>query len=223
MSCTACGPGSVGESATTTSDVLIPPWPGAHPTKHMGQTKEKDWRPELNQNRAYSSRQSFRSIGTASLSAPNELVERRCWGMAKPVVADDLWTAVAPLLPPERPKPKGGRPRLPDRAALTGIVLVLTAGAAWERRPVERGCGSGMTCWRRLRDWQTAGVWSRLHRVLLERLQAAEAIDWSRAALDSASIGAKREARRSAPIRRTAVSPAPSATLSRTPAARRWT
>ena len=142
--------------------------------------------------------------------------------MAKPLVFDDLWAAVAPLLPPERPKPQGGRPRVSDRAALTGIVFVLTTGTAWERLPVEMGCGSGMTCWRRLRDWQEAGVWSRLHRVLLERLQAAEAIDWSRAALDSASIGAKRGARRSAPTRRTAASRAPSATSSRTPAARRW-
>jgi transposase len=141
--------------------------------------------------------------------------------MAKPLVPDDLWAAVAPLLPPERPKPQGGRPRLSDRAALTGIVFVLTTGTAWERLPVEMGCGSGMTCWRRLRDWQEAGVWSRLHRVLLERLQAAEAIDWSRAALDSASIGAKKGARRSARTRRTAASRAPNAISSRTLAARR--
>jgi transposase len=141
--------------------------------------------------------------------------------MAKPLVPDDLWAAVAPLLPPERPKPKGGRPRLSDRAALTGIVFVLTTGTAWERLPVEMGCGSGMTCWRRLRDWQAAGVWSRLHRLLLERLQAAEAIDWSRAALDSASIAAKRGVRRSAQTRRIAAGRAPSATWSQTPAARR--
>jgi transposase len=101
-----------------------------------------------------------------------------------PLVPDDLGAVVAPLLPPERPKPQGGWPRLSDRAALTGIVFVLTAGTAWERLPVEMGCGSS--------------VWSRLHRVLLEHLQAAEAFDGSRAALDSASVGAKREARRSA-------------------------
>jgi len=141
--------------------------------------------------------------------------------MAKPLVPDDLWAAVEPLLPRERPKPQGGRPRLPDRAALTGIMFVLTTGTAWERLPVEMGCGSGMTCWRRLRDWQAAGVWSRLHRVLLERLQAAAAIDWSRAALDSASIGAKRGARRSGRTPQTAASRVPSATLSRTPAERR--
>jgi transposase len=73
-------------------------------------------------------------------------------------VSDDLWAAVAPLLPPERPKPKGGRPRIPDRAALTGILFVLRTGTPWEHLPAEMDFGSGMTCWRRLRDWQAAGV-----------------------------------------------------------------
>jgi transposase len=112
--------------------------------------------------------------------------------MAKRLVTDELWEVVAPLLPPEPPKPKGGRPRLDDRAALTGILFVLKSGIPWEMLPQELGCGSGMTCWRRLRDWQAAGVWDRLHRVLLNRLGERDAIDWSRAALDSASIPAKR-------------------------------
>ncbi|WP_043838881.1 IS5 family transposase, partial [Muricoccus aerilatus] len=101
--------------------------------------------------------------------------------MAKPLVPDDLWAAIEPLLPRERPKPKGGRPRLPDRAALTGILFVLRSGLPWEMLPSEMGCGSGMSCWRRLRDWQEAGVWAALHRALLERLQAAGQIDWRRA------------------------------------------
>ena len=57
-------------------------------------------------------------------------------------------------------------------------------------RPV-LGC-SGKTSWRRLGAWQAAGVWAALHRVLLERLQDADALDWSRAALDSSSVPAKR-------------------------------
>ena len=111
--------------------------------------------------------------------------------MAKLLVSDDLWAVIAPLLPPEPAKPKGGRPRLPDRAALTGILFVLKSGLPWEMLPAEMGCGSGMSCWRRLRDWHEAGVWTALHRVLLERLQAAGQIDWRRAALDSASVPAK--------------------------------
>ena len=111
--------------------------------------------------------------------------------MAKPILPADLWDAIAPLLPPPRAHPQGGRPPIENRAALTGILFVLRTGLSWELLPAEMGCGSGMTCWRRLRDWQAAGVWARLHRVLLERLQAADQLDWSRAALDSASVPAK--------------------------------
>ena len=132
--------------------------------------------------------------------------------MARVLVPDDLWAAAGPLLPPARSRPKGGRPPISDRAALTGIVFVLKSGLAWEMLPAEMGCGSGMSCWRRLRDWQAAGVWAALHRVLLERLHGAGRIDWSRAALDSAGVPAKRGARRPAPTRRTAARRARSAT-----------
>jgi len=94
--------------------------------------------------------------------------------MPQPLVTDALWAIVAPLLPPERPKPKGGRPRVPDRAALTGILFVLKSGIPWGMLPQELGCGSGMTCWRRLRDWQQAGIWERLHHELLNRLDEAD-------------------------------------------------
>lgn len=133
--------------------------------------------------------------------------------MSKPLVSDELWALVAPLLPPEPPKPKGGRPRVSDRAALTGIIFVLKSGIPWEMLPQEMGCGSGVTCWRRLRDWQAAGVWDALHRALLDRLGEAGQIDWSRASLDSASIPAKRGAKPSAPTRRIAANRARSAML----------
>jgi transposase len=135
--------------------------------------------------------------------------------MAKPLVSDVLWEAIAPLLPPEPPKPKGGRPRVPDRAALTGIIFVLRTGLPWEYLPQELGCGSGVTCWRRLREWEQAGVWHRLHLILLDRLGEADKIDWSRASLDASSIPAKRGAvrtRRSAPTRPTVAKPARSGT-----------
>ena len=106
----------------------------------------------------------------------------------RPLVDDELWSYIAPLLPPESPKPKGGRPRVPDRAALTGILFVLLSGIAWEMLPQEMGCGSGMTCWRRLRDWQEDGVWDRLHQVLLDQLGQADRIDWSRASIDSSTV-----------------------------------
>jgi transposase len=133
--------------------------------------------------------------------------------MAKPLVSDDLWAIVAPLLPTEPPKPRGGRPRVPDRACLTGIIFVLKSGIPWEMLPPELGCGSGVTCWRRLRDWQAAGVWERLHHVLLDRLGEADRIDWSRASLDAARIPAKKGAMASARTRRIAASRARNAML----------
>jgi transposase len=133
--------------------------------------------------------------------------------MAKPLISDELWALVAPLLPSEPPKPKGGRPRISDRAALTGIIFVLKSGIPWEMLPQELGCGSGMTCWRRLRDWQEAGVWDRLHQELLDRLGDTGQIDWSRASLDSASIPAKRGASSPDRIRRIGANRARSTTL----------
>ena len=140
----------------------------------------------------------------------------------KQLVPDEIWEAVQPLLPKEPPKPKGGRPRIDDRAALTGIVFVLKSGIPWEMLPQEMGCGSGVTCWRRLKEWQEAGVWRRLLTVLLDRLGEAERIDWSRASLDSASIPAKRGATRPARIRRIRGNRARSATLWSTEVASRW-
>ena len=132
--------------------------------------------------------------------------------MSKPLVPDDLWEAIAPLLPKQRPKPKGGRPRCDDRLALAGIIFVLRSGIPWEMLPREFGC-SGMTCWRRLRDWQTAGVWTTLHLVLLERLSNAGHLDWSRASLDSAAVPAKRGVLKPARTRRIAENRARSAIL----------
>jgi transposase len=133
--------------------------------------------------------------------------------MPKPLVTDELWAVIEPLLPEERPKPKGGRPRVGDRATLTGILFVFKTGVPWEMLPKEMGCGSGMTCWRRLKEWHEAGVWERLHRVLLDRLGRADRIDWSRASLDSASVPAPGGAKRPDRIRRIAANRAPSAIL----------
>jgi transposase len=122
--------------------------------------------------------------------------------MAKPLLSDELWRLIEPLLPRPRPRPKGGRPRVPDRAVLTGILFVLRTGIPWEYLPRESGWGSGVTCWRRLRQWQRAGVWKMLHRLLLRRLREANRIDWSRAVVDSSSIRAVGGAKKRARIRR---------------------
>jgi transposase len=107
------------------------------------------------------------------------------------LASDELWeTVLEPLLPPELPKPKGGRPRLPPRAIFCGIVYVVKTGIPWGLQPREFGC-SGVTCWRRLRHWRNAGVFERLHKTLLDRFSMAGRIDWSTSSLDSASTPAK--------------------------------
>ena len=110
--------------------------------------------------------------------------------MSRPILPDDLWLLLEPPLPRPAASPKGGRPRVTSRQALTGILFVLKTGSAWEDLPTELNCGSGMSCWRYLRDWQLDGTWDRIHAVLLERLDRAGRIDRSRAAVDSSSVRA---------------------------------
>jgi transposase len=111
--------------------------------------------------------------------------------MAKPIVDDRLWKLIEPLFPVKKRRFRyPGRKPLDNRATLTGILFVLRTGIPWEDLPREMGCGSGMTCWRRLRDWWKAGVWSQVHQVLLRELRGADQIDWSRAVVDSSSIRA---------------------------------
>jgi transposase len=110
------------------------------------------------------------------------------------LVPEQLWQAIQPLLPAPARR-YGGRPRVDDRAALVGIIYQLRTGIPWRLLPTEQPrCGSPVTCWRRLRDWQRAGVWQRLHQLLLDQLGRQGQLDWSRASLDSLSVRAKRGA-----------------------------
>ncbi len=127
------------------------------------------------------------------------------------IVSDELWGLVEPLLPRrERRFRYPGRKRLPDREALQGILFVLHTGIAWQHLPAELGFGSGVTCWRRLDEWQRAGVWAQLHALLLARLRAAGELEWSRAIADSSQIQAKKGAPKRARARSTGAVPAPS-------------
>lgn len=119
-------------------------------------------------------------------------VERsvRC-GKPPWIVSDELWDRLEPLLPRrERRFRYPGRRPLPDRAVLRGILYVLHTGIQWEYLPRDLGFGSGMTCRRRLRDWNKAGVRQRLHEVLLAGLNAAARLDWFRCVVDSSHVRA---------------------------------
>lgn len=105
----------------------------------------------------------------------------------KPLVTDALWARVQPLLPRPRRRRRRfpGRKPLDWRKILTGILFVLKTGIAWDDLPAELGCGCGKTCRRCLQSWHQAGVWRRLHALLLAELNGADQIDWERALVDA--------------------------------------
>lgn len=122
-------------------------------------------------------------------------------------ISDELWALIEPLLPRhERRYRYPGRKRIDDRKTLQGILFVLYTGIQWEFLPQELGFGSGPTCWRRLAEWQAAGVWADLQQVLLDRLRAADRLDFSRATVDASHVQAKRgeAAQKSVRVRLTA-------------------
>jgi len=129
------------------------------------------------------------------------------------IVPGELWARIEPLLPEvERGYRYPGRKRLDDRKVLSGILFVLYTGIPWEFLPQELGFGSGMTCWRRLRDWHEAGVWQRLHELLLAELNGAGALDWSKAVIDSSHVRALKGGSKPARARSTVPGPARSTT-----------
>jgi transposase len=136
-----------------------------------------------------------------------------CAFVVEDLVPDSLWERVAPLLPVRaRRRRFPGRKPVDDRVALAGVVFVLKTGISWNELPGDLvGC-SGVTCWRRLRDWTEAGVWPALHQVLLAELRAAGVLDLDRCSLDASHLHALKGGTRSARHRSTALTPAPSTT-----------
>ncbi len=129
--------------------------------------------------------------------------------MAREILPEELWTLIEPLLPPDKEPKSNGRPAVPNRGALTGILFVLRTGIPWEYLPQEMGCGSGMTCWRRLAKWQELGVWQRVYETMLAELHKSDQLDWSRVVVDSSSVRAVFGGSKRARIRRTAANSAP--------------
>jgi transposase len=118
--------------------------------------------------------------------------------LADDLVPDKLWAIVEPLLPPPARPPYGGRHRtISDRACFAAIVYMARTSTPWRLLPArELGCGSPATCWRRLTEWANAGVFDQLHLQVLDRLGKGGQLDWSRAAVDTMSVRAKRRSYR---------------------------
>lgn len=105
----------------------------------------------------------------------------------KPFVSDALWERIERFLPP-LPKRRfrfPGRKPLDRRRILTGILFVLKTGIAWDDLPCDLGCGCGKTCRHYLQLWHQAGVWLKLHALLLAELNGADEIDWERGLIDA--------------------------------------
>ena len=114
--------------------------------------------------------------------------------MAKPLLTDEKWNQIQHLFPTPPPRPKGGRKRVDYRRVLTGILFVLRTGIPWHDLPLEMGCGSGMTCWRRLRDWQAEGLWQRLLEHFVHELKQDGRLADDRLIMDASLVAAKKGA-----------------------------
>lgn len=132
--------------------------------------------------------------------------------LAKKRVSEALWKAIAPLLPEPKRSPKGGRPPVPNRSCLEGVIFVLKTGMPWQMLPTRLGYGSGSTCWRRFHAWTTLGVWPELHQRLLRVLGRRGRINLERAVIDSASVRALKGGRTPARTPRIAAKRAANAT-----------
>jgi transposase len=128
------------------------------------------------------------------------------------LLPDVLWEEIQSLLPQRKESPLGGRPPVPDRDCLRGIIFVLKSGVPWNLLPAEMNCGSGVTCWRRFCQWTKVGVWKKLHLRLLRRLGKRGALKMVRAVIDSASVRAVLGGRIPGPIPRTGRKTAANAT-----------
>jgi transposase len=131
--------------------------------------------------------------------------------MARELLPDALWNELKDLIPAHRPHPKGGHDWADDRLCLRGILFVLRTGIQWTDLPAEAFGVSGVTCWRRLRDWTAAGTWPAMHARVLRDLEAAGGVDHSLGVIDSASVRAVKGGRIPDPIPRTGPNAAASA------------
>lgn len=136
-------------------------------------------------------------------------------------IPEDLWNLIEPILPPDKPPGANGRPQVPNRTVLNGILYVLRTGCQWKMVPPQYSSGS--TCHLRFQTWVRAGIFERIWRACLEHYDDLKGIDWRFQSLDSATVSAPvKGGTRPEKTRPIAANWAPSGTTSRTPTAFRW-
>ena len=99
-------------------------------------------------------------------------------------IPDSLWERILPLLPPERPHPKGGRRYIPARQCMDGIFYVMRTGCQWKALP--KGFAASSTVHLRFQQWRADGVFERLWREGLIEYDARHGLDWEWQAMDGA-------------------------------------
>lgn len=110
----------------------------------------------------------------------------------KPMLTDEQWKKIEPLLPEFPRSPRGGPKPINNRDCFEGILWVLRSGARWKDLP--DSYPSASTCWRRLRDWEESEVWLTLWRVFLAELDEQGKLDWEQVFADGSFAPAKKGA-----------------------------
>ena len=108
----------------------------------------------------------------------------------KPVVTDEQWIRLEPLLPKPKPSAKGGRKPRDNREVFDGIIWVLRSGARWNDLPDRYPSAS--TCWRRLQQWEEQGVWLKIWPKFLSQLDQQGQLDWEETFADGSFASAKK-------------------------------
>jgi transposase len=132
---------------------------------------------------------------------------------------DEIWTVFEPLLPPVV-WVGNGRPPCSNRDCLHGVLYVLVTGIPWEMMP--KGFPSYKTCSNRFKQGLALGVFQEAWRILAQRYECLQGINWDQICLDGSKHPSKKGVNRRAPVQWIAANPAPTSTSPRMAAACPW-
>jgi DNA modification methylase/transposase len=173
---------------TESRDIVLDPFAGSNTTGAAAEQLGREWiAVEPNEEYVAGSRGRFLPLLIKSAEQGNhEIVNKP--SVTAIQITDDLWSSIEPLLPANPKKRKSGRPQIPNRNILRGVLYILSSDLDWEQLPPETGCGSGLTCLRRLREWVKGGVWHQIQAILVTKLDQPNRINWSRVPISRNSL-----------------------------------